>query len=252
MKLHQSMLLSLGLLTIVSPASAQVNGLGSGEGFTAGIGVIANWSPYEGANSPSTTPIPYLAYDWENAHLGVDGFSYDFFNSKTLTVSALLEPRWSFGDPEDSPLFEDIERDTALEAGLEAQLNYGNFYVSGNVLHDISDVHNGFEATVKAGVETEIGPFKIDTRIGYAYRDKGLSQHLYGVRSDEARSGLAAFTPDASWYPFARIEALYPLGEKTAILAFARYEHLNKDTTNSPLVSQNRDATLGLAFLKRF
>lgn len=252
MKYLSPFLCTAALVLFANPAQAQINGFGDNEGFTVGLGVIADWSPYEGADSPSTTPIPYLAYDWENAHLGVDGFSYSFFNTDALEISALLEPRWSFGDPEDSPLFEDIERDTALEAGLAAELSLGGFFIGGNILHDISDVHNGFEGSAEAGFEAELGDLQLSTSVGYAYRDKGLSTHLYGVRADEAREGLAAYTPNASWYPYVSADAIYPIGDSMGILAFAKYEHLNSDATNSQLISKDRDATFGVAFLKRF
>ncbi|WP_371395881.1 MipA/OmpV family protein [Fretibacter rubidus] len=240
------------ILCAAIPAQAQVNGFGDSEGFTIGLGVIADWSPYEGSDSPSTTPIPYLAYDWENAHLGVDGFSYSFFNTDILEVSAVLEPRWSFGDPDNSPLFEDIKRDTALEAGIEAEVSLGGFFVSGNLLHDVSDVHNGFEGSAEAGFEMELGDLQLSTSVGYSYRDKGLSEHLYGVRDDEARAGLTAYAPNAAWYPYVSADAVYPIGDSMGILAFAKYEHLNSDATDSPLISKDRDATFGVAFLKRF
>lgn len=252
MKLKLLTLCAAGAFTLANPAYAQINGFGESEGFTVGLGAIADWSPYEGAETPSTTPIPYLAYDWENAHLGVDGFSYSFFNTDVIEVSALLEPRWSFGDPEDSPLFEDIERDTAFEAGLEVEVDLGAFYVGGQILHDISDVHNGFEGMAEAGIETEFGPLNLSTSIGYAYRDKGLGLHLYGVRADEARADLAAYTPGSAWFPYARTELFYPIGDSMGILAFAQYEHLGNSATDSPLVSKDRDATVGAAFLKHF
>lgn len=250
MKYITTTLCAAAILGAAIPAQAQINGVG--DGFTIGFGVIADWSPYEGSDSPSKTPIPYLAYDWENTHLGVDGFSYNFFNTDVLEVSALLEPRWSFGDPDNSPLFEDIERDTALEAGIEVDVNLGGFFVSGKVLHDVSDVHNGFEGSAEAGFELELGKLQLSTSLGYAYRDKGLSQHIYGVRGDEARTGLTAYAPDASWYPYVSADAIYPIGDSMGILAFARYEHLNSDATNSPLISKDRDASFGVAFLKRF
>ncbi|WP_409433035.1 MipA/OmpV family protein [Litorimonas sp. RW-G-Af-16] len=252
MKYLSPLICTTALVFMASPAHAQVNGFGESEGFTVGLGVIADWSPYEGADTPSTTPIPYLAYDWENAHLGVDGFSYSFFNTDALELSALVEPRWSFGDPEDSPLFEDIERDTALEAGLEAELDFGGLFIRANILHDISDVHNGFEGSAEAGFAAELGEVQLRTSVGYAYRDKSLSTHLYGVRAEEAREGLGAYTPDASWYPYVSADAIYPISSSMGILAFARYEHLNSDATDSPLITKDRDATFGAAFLKRF
>jgi len=241
-----------GLFLVATPAHAQMSGFGDGEGFTVGLGVIADWSPYKGADAPSTTPIPYIAYDWENAHLGVDGFSYNFFITDTLQISALLEPRWSFGDPEDSPLFEDIERDTALEAGIEVAMDLGLFFVGGNILKDISDVHNGFEVSIETGLETEFGGAQFSTLVGYAYRNKDLSAHLYGVRLDEARDGLDAYVPDTSWYPYISADAIYPIGDSMGILAFSKYEHLESGATNSPLITEDRDVTFGIAFLKQF
>ncbi len=243
---------SLGAFAISGTANAEITGFGDSEGFTAGLGVVAQWSPYDGADSPSTTPIPYIAYDWENAHLGIDGFSYSFFNSDSLTVSTLLEPRWSFGDPEDSPLFEDIERDTALEAGLEAQVQFGSAYLGGTVLHDISNVHGGFEGIAQAGFGADFGPFELDAAIGSAYRDKDLSLHLYGVKSKEARAGLAAFAPDAAWYPFVQTELFYPIGDSMGAVAFAKYERLDDAAKDSPLISKDHDSTFGFAILKRF
>lgn len=239
-------------IMLTSTANAEINGFGDREGFTAGIGVIADWAPYDGADTPSTTPVPYLAYDWENAHLGVDGFDYSFFKTDQVTLTASIVPRWSFGDPEDSPLFEDIERDTALEAGLGAEISLGHFFVGGSFRQDISNVHTGYEGASEIGIEAEFGKFEVETTIGYVYRDKHLSAHLYGVGSDEARAGLSAYAPNAAWYPNIRAELLYPIGRSMGVLAFAEYEQLGSDAKNSPLVSGDDDTTVGLVFLKRF
>lgn len=246
-------LVSIGMSLATSlPAHAQFNGFGDSEGLTVGVAAIANWSPYEGTDSPEINPVPYIAYDWENMHVGVDGINYSFWNSDALQVTALLEPRWTFGDPEDSPLFEDIERDTAFEAGLEAVLDIGPIYVSGTALQDISDVHNGFEGSAEVGVNAEFGSLEMSVGLGYAYRDKDLSAHLYGVRLEEARADLSAYAPDTDWYPYIDLDAFYALSDSMGILAFARYEHLGSNATDSPLVSRDRDANIGLALLKRF
>lgn len=237
---------------LANTVNAQFRGLGDGEGFIGGIAVISDWSPYEGAESPSITPVPYLSYDWENAHLGVDGFNYNFFDNGAIELTLLADPRWSFGDPEDSPLFVDIERDTALEAGLQATIDWGALYVGTTVLADISEVHNGFEFSAEFGFNGDIGALDLSFSAGIAYRDRNLSAHLYGVRPEEARQDLAAYSPAAAWYPYLESVAFYPLGDSLGILCFARYEYPGDEAMNSPLISKRRDANIGFGLLKRF
>lgn len=248
-----TVLAAIGLsLSIAGPANADFLSPGEREGLTLGVAVIADWSPYEGTDSPSTTPVPFIAYDWKNLHLGVDGVSYTFFDGAKFEVSALLEPRWSFGDPEDSPLFEDIERDTALEAGLEANVDFGAFYLSGTALQDVSNVHSGFEGSTEVGIEGDIGSLEMSIGAGYSFRDENLSAHIYGVTAAEARVGLTAYSPGAAWHPYVEIDAFHPIGNSMGLLAFARFEQLGNSATNSPLISRDQDANLGIAFLKRF
>lgn len=235
-----------------SNAQARFRGLGDSEGLILGLAVIADWSPYEGAESPSTTPVPYLSYDWENAHVGVDGINYRFFDNGFVEFKGLLEPRWSFGDPEDSPLFTDIERDAAIEMGLQTEIDLGAFYLGSAALVDVSNVHNGFELSGEVGMHRQIGNLDLDISVGLAFRDTRLSEHLYGVRAEEAREDLPAYAPEAALYPYVGMVAFYEVGDSLGILCFARYEHPGSEAMNSPLIVKRRDASIGIAFLKRF
>lgn len=232
---------------------ANLQGLGDREGVILGFGMVIESSPFEGAeDSVLISPFPYIAYEWENAHLGVDGFSYDFFELGALELGLSLEPRWSLTDPDDSPLFEELNRDTALEAGLTATLDLGSFYISASTATDVSDVHDGSENQLSLGVEFEAGPLALDLSMGAAYKNANLNQYLYGVSDDETKFGLPVYQPSNSVHPIAQLSAQLPITENMAILIFANYEAYGNQIKQSPLISEKDKTTLGLIFLTSF
>lgn len=244
--------LPIALILVSQPANAEVNGFGESEGFTGGVAALADFSPYKDAKQPEVNPVPYLAYDWENAHIGIDGFTYTFFNSENLAITVIAEPRWSPGDSDDSPVFEGIDRNAALEAGAEATFTFGPAYLEAQFLHDVTDVYNGHEATAKFGIEQEFGRISIDLGGGVIYRDKKLNDHLFGVRATEARADRLEFTPRGSANLFAEAEAAYAFDKKTMLFGFAKYTRLSERVQASPLVDRDRQFTAGLAVLRRF
>lgn len=244
--------LTLGLLLSTHTSRAELNGFGKAKGWLVGIANISDYSPYEGIESPDNTFVPYVAYSWENAHIGVEGFKYQFYTQDTVEVSLAIEPRWSFANPDDSVLFTDIERDIALEMGLSASMDIGPIYVSGGFLKDISGTHNGFEASLELGMQAEIGPIEVSLSAGLLHRNRSLSQHLYGVNESEAREGLNAYSADAETHPQVRAEVFYTMGKRSAFLLFANYEKLSSSAIESPLINKKRDASLGAAFLYKF
>lgn len=245
-------LLSLAFFIVPHEARAEFNGFGESEGLTVGVAALADFSPYKDADQPEVNPVPYIAYDWENAHIGIDGVTYTFFNSEHLDITVMAEPRFSPGDVDDTPIFEGIDRNTALEAGVEATLKFGPVYFEGQFLHDVTDVYNGYEATAKVGVEQEFGRISIDVGGGVVYRDKNLNDHLFGVRAEEVRADRPAFAPRDAANLFAEAELAYAFDNKTMVFGFAKYTGLSDRIQTSPLVDRDRQITGGLAILRRF
>ena len=245
-------LVAASLCLFSGTVQAQMQGLGEREGWLLGFGVIADFPAYDDTDSPEMIPIPYIAYEWENAHLGIDGFSYDFLGTENFELTALVEPRWSFTDPEDSPLFENIDRDTALEAGLGATLNLGNFYLQGQALQDISGVHEGHESSVSVGFEQDLGAFAFDLEVGAVYRNDDLNLHLYGVKADEETASLTQYAPGETVHPYTEANLMMPIGDSMGLIAFGRVEQFEDEIKDSPLVSRDTEGTVGLVFLKQF
>lgn len=243
---------SLSVFLSSGVAHAEFKGLGEQEGWLLGLGLISDFPAYEGTDSPEILPVPYIAYTWENASLGVEGFGYNFFDTETFELTALIEPRWSFTDPNDSSRFNGIERDTALEAGLAANLNLGSLYVESRALQDISAVHKGREGSLKAGFMHGIGDVGFDLGVGATYRNEDLNLHLYGVKSDEVTPTLAQFTPDDTVQPFIEGSLIMPISDSMSVIAFGKVEKFSDDIKSSPLVSRSAEGTAGVLVLKRF
>lgn len=243
---------SLSVFLCSGTAHAEFKGLGEQEGLLLGVGLISDFPAYEGTDSPEILPVPYIAYTWENASLGVEGFGYNFFGTETFELTALVEPRWSFTDPEDSSRFNGIDRDTALEAGIAANINLGSLYLDGRALQDISAVHKGHEGSLKAGFTHGIGDIGFDLGIGATYRDEDLNLHLYGVKPDEVTPTLAQFSPDDTVQPFIEGSFVVPISDSMNVIAFGKVEKFADKIKSSPLISRSAEGTAGLLILKRF
>jgi len=235
-----------------SVANAQLQGPGEFEGLTLGAVVFADVSPYQGGDDIEANPVPYLAIDWENLHIGIDGISFSFWNDGVLEITALADPRFAFADPDESPLFDGIERKTTVEAGLSARLVAGPVYAEVRGQYDILDVHNGYEASARLGLEVDVGKVSFDLAGGVSYSDEKLNGYLFGVRADEARIDLEQFSPRDSFEPFVSVDIGLQLGRRSAIAAFADFRLLSDEVRESPLVDRRYKGSAGVAILRRF
>ena len=238
------------LSSIETVAEAQIST--DEDGWTLGLGVVAETSPFVGAENLEITPIPYVAYDTGRLHLGIDGVAYGLIGSDNLEVDVLIEPRWTFVGPDSSPLFSHIDRGTAIEMGMDAELSLSGFHTGIKAMKDVSSQHEGYEVTLTTGYEFEAGSVLLDFGVGSSYRDSDLNNFLYGVSMSEARTNLTAFNPKSGWQPFIEATVLYPFGERTALVGFADYSLLSDEVKNSPLLERDNEATIGLVFIRKF
>ncbi len=245
-----ALLMSLTLGT--SNAIAEIKPIGSGQGFLLGLGMVGEESPYLGADNSEISLFPYIAYEWENAHLGIDGFNYNFYQNEMISLSADLEPRWSFTDPDDSPLFNQIDRSTAIEAGLSMTFKYGVSYLEASTLHDISGEHDGYEASLELGFKEDLGWAEAGISIGADYRDESLATHLYGVKTDEASNALSAYEVEADWQPYIQAELAAPLTSRMMVVGFIQYQELDRSTRRSPLVDSDYTGNVGVLLMRHF
>ena len=250
-----SIITALSSLLITSPAIAQnidnPFAVLDAPGWTVGGGIAAETSIIEGVDD-QILPFPYIAYDWEDWHLSIDGLSYDAIETDTIALNILLAPRFSLVDPSDNDRFKSIDRNEGIDAGISTEIALPLGNVSAMGLVDLTGAHNGYEFDVRYGIGVPIGSVVLDIGAGGTYRDENLNAYYFGVEADEATDSLAAYAPESSWAPYVDATAIWAVGERNFLLATVQYENLSDTVKDSPLVSESNSVSGMFAFIRKF
>lgn len=213
------------------------------------VGVLADGSqsPYIGGTD-SVDLIPYIAYETDRLHVGIDEISYGLVDTGNLALSVMLDPRFA-DDLPDTALFEGLTRDTAFEAGFAASYAFGAASANLSLQHDVSGVHDGFAGEMSFGYEAAFGQIALDLTAGLKFRDENLNNYLYGVSAADVTADRAAFEMDNTVNAFAEVTALMQVTDNAFLLGEVRYTDLG-EAADSPLVDRDNvtDVTLGLLF----
>ncbi len=243
------------LLTAVTPLLGMASGAIADVTWTFGA-IAQGETGYYVGQKDEVVLLPYIAFETERFEFSLhDGASYHAIqregpNGSATQLSFVLSPRW---EPEfsDGPIFDGLERDTAIELGVRAVYERGLFFVEGEALADVSDTHNGYEARAFVGARYEVGAFSLEGGIGARHRSGDLNQHLFGVSASEANATRAAFTPGDSTTGFASITAAYAVNNNIALVGDITFEDVG-DMDASPLVDEVSNTSLALGLIYQF
>ncbi len=234
--------LSCLLLAGLSATAADAEGT-----WIAGVIADADQSPYVGGRD-SVELLPYLAFEADRLHVGIDGVRYELIDQGNLSVSLTLDPRFSPDFP-DTALFAGLDRDDALEAGFSATYSFGAAYVGMSVQGDVTGVHDGFAGRALVGYEADLGPVALDVNAGVYLRDANLNTYLYGVSVGEVTAARPMFEMGNTINVFADVTALMPIGDRTFLLGQISYHDLG-EAVDSPLVTRGHQLsiTVGIGY----
>lgn len=220
--------------------------------WTIGAFAGAESDYYVGGHSAEAGISPLIAYETDRFRIGFDGVSYSLIARSDLTFGVALGVRAGPDFP-DGALFEGLDRDYAVEAGLFARYDIGTAgYVGGGIMHDVSSEHHGFEADLHVGTEFALGSVGVDLSLGGKFRSADLNQYLIGVSGSEANAQRAAYTPGSSVTPYIELSASVPLSEALTLVGAVSYEHLGETYEDSPLVNRSNASSLGLGLVYQF
>ncbi|MCG9783005.1 MipA/OmpV family protein [Vibrio brasiliensis] len=119
-------------------------------------------------------------------------------------------------------------------------------------LHDVTNQHNGYEVQLHLGrtFELPVPDFTLTPYVEIDYRDKKLSQHLYGVSTlESSQSGLNVFEASDSWVYQSGLIGLYHLTPDW--LGLAKLELVHHDSS-SPLVQRDLGWSVSLGVVYQF
>ena len=144
--------------------------------------------------------------------------------------------------PAQASVREISKRPTAFDAGLQLDWFGDNWQLQTQLWQDISNKYQGQHASIGAGrsFETVSGNWQLNARL--YWKSAKLIDTYYGIDNNEPFY-LPRYNGKASWQPELRLSWQYPLSQRTALLAFVRYLHLDDAMTDSPLLQDNNVTT---------
>lgn len=207
------------------------------------VGIVATpeQSVYAGVKD-EVQVIPYIAWETDHWHVGIDKLSYQWVADKDLELEIAAKPRFGSSSPSsfdpDQMRYETIERDFALEAGASFQYGVFPLSIEGELLVDVSGTHNGFSAELILGREVPYQQFELHVAAGLVYTDRRLTQHLYGVTPTQVATGINAYSPPADLSYTASIEVTHLLSFRCAVVAQLTAEFAGEAIRMSPLTDR--------------
>ena len=144
--------------------------------------------------------------------------------------------------PAQASVREISKRPTAFDAGLQLDWFGDNWQVQTQLWQDISNKYQGQHASIAAGrsFDTVSGNWQLNAKLHW--KSAKLIDTYYGIDNNEPFY-LPRYNGKASWQPELRLSWQYPLSQRTALLAFVRYLHLDDAMTDSPLLQDNNVTT---------
>jgi len=193
------------------------------------VGVSATYgnSVYSTESSASTGITPNLFYNGDIGFIDGSLFNYNAFGYLGLSAN------WRFSEVDDS--VNDIANGIETRDGNpELGFTLGTPGARVTYLHDVANEHNGQEIQVHIGrvFDTPLNKFSVSPYLEVLWRDKKLSQHLYGVSVAESNiSGLQRFDADDTWVYKAGLIGLYEVANNWIIISKMKIEHHDSNSS---------------------
>ncbi len=199
--------------------------------WSLGGAVIANSPIYLGAEG-RVLAFPSVSYKNEPFSLDVrEGLVVDLVKASSdsgyfASLKAQISPQMAPNFGEDSRM-DGMERDFSLNLGVKGSVGWAFTFIDFDAKADALGVHDGYQASVAAGIRQRLGKGGVMLKAGARLRDENYGRYLYGVYDDEARAARPSFTPKAVLTSFASLSVFYPLSEKVSLFGSLTYEDLS-------------------------
>ena len=185
--------------------------------------------------------------------------SYDFTNSNSYAVEAILAARNEGFEPKDDKLFNGMtKRKSSVDVGGRIIIDTG--YLGAAVFDITKDVHSskGLEANFKIG---GISPHaqhwtgeksvNIAAFAGLRYQDAKTTNYYYGVKNSEATATRVAYKGKSAVTPYIGVETQVNLTPHITLDGSLGVSKRSNSIINSPLTSNKKyelGANIGISY----
>lgn len=157
--------------------------------------------------------------------------------------SLTIQPRTLGYKSTDTPLLAGMqERESSWEAGIAYSMKFNKVgYFELLALQDILQNSYGKLYRAEIGKKIKYGRFTLVPSLLAIYFDKQFNNYYYGVTQQEANSVLnrPAYEANGGMNYAAQLFINYDITDNWHLLANARYDHLAKTISQSPITSEN-------------
>ncbi|WP_085580901.1 MipA/OmpV family protein [Thalassospira mesophila] len=219
------------------------------------LGAVGNvkTSPYRGADDYDLGGLPWISFDSERLHVGIDGIKAKIVQGNWGSVSILGNVRQKPFDDGDSDYLRGLhDRDWAFETGVAYDRDLGPGKAHIEYLHDVSGEHDGQQADATYKVPFETGRFHYEVGGGVMWRDSDLNDYYVGVEPGEARAGRAAYAPDSAFLPHLDASVGFQLTRQMLLRANASATFLPDEYKDSSIIEDDVIYGLGLGLVYKF
>lgn len=185
---------------------------------------------------------PYIAYDTDRFHFGLDGVSYGVVATDQTALSIGFTSNYGDIFDQDIALFDGLDRKADLQLELSASHDFGGVFVEGDIAVDVSDAQSGHLVTMAAGYTADLSMASLSVTGGVTYTSDDHNQYYYGVSTDEARTDRALYLADEAFLPFVILEMLVPVSDHVLVVTQIQFTDLT-DVKDSALLDHHESTT---------
>lgn len=230
-----------------------------------GPGVVVLLKPYAGMH-PTVYPYAVSLFIYDRFYISIDTVGYRLLANRGPSAGP-GRTNWHFDligrwrsdgyDEDDSDELEGMHnRNKTFDVGGEFGVSGDWGSVTAAFLTDVLGVDDGQEIRVVYAKPFKkpfnVNSLKITPSVGLAWQSNNLVDYYYGVRSDEARAGRPAYSPDTAVNWLWGVDANYRLNDKWTLLGGFTYYWLDSEIRNSPIVSRDYSISIIAGAMYKF
>lgn len=212
---------------------------GTYESFELGFGFGYRNPVYKGIDV-DYLPIPLVFYQKDAFFFRGTQVGYTFYRNEGLSMDALGEWVWRGYDADDSSDLRGMDdRDPTILGGAAASYYDGWGVTRLNYAHDLLGKSDGQEVTLSYIKRFVKDPWVFRPSVGIRWQDSNMVDYYYGVRAKEAAPSRPQYTVEGSWRPFVGFTTRYRFSEQWSSMLILRYDWLDSNIKDSPIVDKD-------------
>jgi outer membrane protein len=205
-----------------------------------GVGVLPK---VPGSSGVRFLALPVIQYQYKDvAYIsGLKAGAWGFVSAdESLRIGVYAEPRFGYTASDSIKTAGMADRDFAADAGPTLRWQTGAGVLNIEYGFDVTGRSKGQTAQVQfiRPLVTDMA-FRLNGIVGATWQDAKMNDYYFGVRSSEAASGRAAYTPGSGTAFSVGLSGLLAFNRSGAMFFGASINRLSSAQASSPIVEQN-------------